>query len=732
MYACARIQFIAVTTALLVTIRCAAQPVVGVEPRDHSPVASRVALVLSGGGARGLAHIGVLKALEAAGVEPDIVTGTSMGALIGGLYAMGYNSSALDSLVRSVDWTGTFNDAPAHRYRALEQRIDGDRTLISVPMRRWRPTLPSGAVAGRTISRLLDELTWPARHVRDFRSLPRRFAAVATDIETGQAVVLDHGSLSEAMRASMSLPSVFEPVRVDGRLLVDGGVVRNLPASDARDLGATFVICSNVSQPLMSADRIQSLTDVVRQSMAFGNVASGAEQRKLCDIEIRPDVGAFGLVEFNRLSEIIARGSSAAQLVQDQLAHVNDSLTAQARPTARAPEPQMVQRIEVRGVSGRAERLTRQALSLRTPLRLSAAGVDAAIQRAYATELFDHITYRIDAIDGDSALIVTVTPRTQDRVGFGFRFDDTYRAALLFTVVAPNWLSEGSKTVLELRLGTQLRAAAEFRRVSSRYPRVTFGVAASALKTPLPLINDSLALRVAEFGLSVAQLRAFATTRLGQYGGVTFEAMTETASTTSSVFVRDTTFRALYGALGANVAWDALDQPVFPHRGFAMTARSTLAIGRSGGFAQHTLSARAAIPLSGRWTIVADGVVGASSGGDNLPQHRNFQLGGIYTPVLLDGRQISFAGLRHATLIGPSVVRTSITVQWQPRHNLFLTNRSDVGYVGNTLRIDDKLYRTGGGFGAGALTSIGLVELTVSTDDFRSRTRWELNIGRMF
>jgi NTE family protein len=727
----ARLLCITFACALVVTIRCGAQAI-SAEPHEPLASAPRVAIVLSGGGARGLAHIGVLKALDAAGIEPDIVTGTSMGALIGGLYAMGYNANALDSLVRSVDWSDTFNDAPAHKYRALEQRIDGDRTLISVPMRRWRPTLPSGAVAGRTISRLLDELTWPARNVRDFRLLPRRFAAVATDIETGQAVVLDHGSLSEALRASMSLPSVFEPVRMDGRLLVDGGVVRNLPASDARDLGATLVICSNVSQPLLSADRIQSLTDVVRQSMAFGNVISGAEQRKQCDIEIRPDVSEFGLVEFNRLTEIIARGASAAQLVRDQLSHVNDSLMAHARPAAQAPELQLVQRIDVRGVSGRAERLTRQALSLHTPLRLSASGIDAAIQRAYATELFDHITYRTTTVDGDSALIVAVTPRTQDRVGFGFRFDDTYRAALLFTVVAPNWLSEGSKTLLELRLGMQLRAAAEFRRVDSRHPRVTLGVAASALKTPLPVVNDSLALRVAEFGLSVAQLRAFATTRLGQYGGATLEAMTEHALTTSSVFVTDTAFRSLYGAVGASVAWDALDQPVFPHRGFAMNARSTIALGRSGQWTQNLLTARAAVPLSGRWTIVADGAVGTSSGGENLPRHRNFQLGGIYTPVLLDGRQISFVGLRHATLIGPSVVKASITVQWQARHNVFLTNRSDIGYVGNVLSIDNTLYRSGGGFGVGALTGIGLVELTVSTDDFRNRTRWELNIGRMF
>jgi NTE family protein len=727
-----RLRCITAATALALAFQCGAQSV-GNTSSKPTPALPHIALVLSGGGARGLAHIGVLKALDAAGIQPDIVTGTSMGALIGGLYAIGYSANALDSLVRRIDWSGTFNDAPAHRYRAHEQRVNGDRTLITMPMRRWRPTLPSGAVSGQTISRLLDELTWPARNVRDFRQLPRMFAAVATDIETGQAVVLDHGSLSEVMRASMSLPSVFEPVRVDGRLLVDGGVVRNLPASDARALGATFIICSNVSQPLLSADRIQSLTDVVRQSMAFGNVVSGAEQRKQCDIEIRPDVSEFGLVEFNRLAEIIARGDSAAQLQSEPLTHATNAARTKAPVALLTADQQLVQRIEIHGVTaGRAERLTRQALSLRAPLRVSSAGIDAALQRAYATELFDHISYRLDTIDGESALIVSVTPRTQDRVGFGFRFDDTYRAALLFTVVAPNWLSEGSKTLLELRLGTQLRAAAEFRRVSSRHPRVTLGVAMSALKTPLPLVDDSLALRVAEFGLTVEQLRVFTTTRFGQHGGVTLEAMTENALTKSSIAVRDTAFRSLYGALGASVGWDALDQPVYPHRGFAMNARSTFARGRRGNFTQHLAWARAAIPLSTNWTIVADGTAGTSTGDERLPPHRNFQLGGIYTPVLLDGRQISFVGLRHATLIGPTVVKTSVTIQWQARRNVFVTNRNDAGYVGNTLTLDGARYRTGSGVGVGALTGVGLVEMMVSTDDFRNRTRWELNIGRMF
>ena len=281
--------------------------------------APRVAVVLSGGGAKGIAHIGVLKVLEEEGISPQIVTGTSMGALVGGLYAMGYSPAALDSLVRRLDWPSYFSNASDYGFAGFRQRRAGERTLISVPMTRWRPSLPSGAITGQRVSRLLSTLTWPAQTTRDFLTLPRQFIAVATDIETGQAVVLDHGSLAEVMRASMSLPSIFEPVTLDGRLLIDGGIVRNLPASDARAHGADIVICSDVADPLASAADLRSLVDVLAQTIVFQSNASSAVERKLCDIYIHPDITGLTAVDFDNPALLLARGTDAANALRDQI-----------------------------------------------------------------------------------------------------------------------------------------------------------------------------------------------------------------------------------------------------------------------------------------------------------------------------------------------------------------------------------------------------------------------------
>jgi NTE family protein len=704
------------------------------QPNRTEALTPRIAIVLSGGGAKGLAHIGVLRALEAEGISPDIVTGTSMGALLGGLYATGYSAAALDTLTRQLDWNAVFSDAVSFRYRSLERRLNGERTLITLPMRRWRPLLPTGAVTGQAIAQLLSRLTWRAQLTRNFRSLPREFAAVATDIETGQPVVLTNGSLPDAMRASMALPSVFEPVRLAGRLLVDGGIVRNLPASDARDLGATFVICSNVSSPLARAERIQSITDVLRQTIAFNNIRSAAEQRGQCDIEILPDVASVGIVGFSNISDIIARGAAAAAAAHEQLAALRATL-ASAVPSHAAALPSHdsthVHRIVLRGVAGRAEQQAREALELRDDSFVSARGLDVALQRAYATELYDRITYEINADSADTTLVVTAAPRTLDRGGFGFRFDDTFKAALLFTALTRNWFGDGSTTALELRLGTQLKLSAEVQQASARHPRLSYGASASVLKVPLTLVNDSISLRVAEISLSVGQLRSFATAKFGGRGGIRAEALVEGSFAKTAISQADTSARDLFAALGVTLAWDGLDRPAYPLHGVSVVSRSTLAGGTT-NFFQQSASLRWAQPLVRSLTLVTDMAIGVSTNPDAIPPHRLFQLGGAYPGALLDGRQIPMPGLRPAQEVGSAVLRSGVTLQWEARRNLFASLRSYGGYAGRSLTFDETLYRGSGAISLGTLTPAGLVEITLANEDLRGRTRVELNIGHMF
>jgi NTE family protein len=271
----------------------------------------RVALVLAGGGARGLTHVGVIKALEEAGIPVDMVCGTSMGALVGGLWSLGWNATELDSLVRAIDWQGSFADTPSHN-----QLIGNARFLDRVPgfrleLAAGRLQPPAMIFRGNRVELLLNDLTLGAHGEQDFARLPRAFACVASDIETGEAVYLTEGSLPMAMRASMSLPSIFEPVRMNGRVLVDGGLVENLPTRLAKSLGADLIIAVNLPVHLKTVDEMSGYIDIADQSRQILSLAQEDAAADLADMVLLPDVSRFGLLEFDAVDTLIARGYQA-------------------------------------------------------------------------------------------------------------------------------------------------------------------------------------------------------------------------------------------------------------------------------------------------------------------------------------------------------------------------------------------------------------------------------------
>ncbi len=193
----------------------------------------KIGIAFSGGGAKGFAHIGVLKVFEEEGLQAEIVTGTSMGSIIGGLYAMGYSPAFLENMAMNVDWFDVFRETVDRKYLSMRQKMYRDRYLLAFPLYDGSVQLPSGLIKGQKIHRLFYELTWPVIEIDDFSDFPRDFSCVATDIATGEPYVIDSGSLADAMRASMAIPTAFAPFNMDGRKLVDGGLVRNLPSLDA-------------------------------------------------------------------------------------------------------------------------------------------------------------------------------------------------------------------------------------------------------------------------------------------------------------------------------------------------------------------------------------------------------------------------------------------------------------------------------------------------------------------
>ncbi|HET7809175.1 MAG TPA: patatin-like phospholipase family protein [Steroidobacteraceae bacterium] len=310
--------------AAIFLVLTAAAPAQEATPAGSTP-RPRVGLVLSGGGARGAAHIGVLKVLEEYHVPVDAIAGTSMGAVVGGLYASGLSASEIERVMTSVDWQDAFRDRPARKDLNFRRKLEDQTYLVKFPLglkgRKFR--LPRGLVQGQKLTQILRGLTLPVSQVHDFDRLAIPFRAVATDIVTGDRVVLDHGDLTTAMRASLSAPGVFAPVEADGRLLVDGGLSSNLPIDVAREMGVDVLIVVDCGFPLLERNKLDSVPTVSAQMLAILIRHNTIEQRKTLtdrDVSIDPALGDFSSLAFDSLARAMRTGEQAARGAAERLA----------------------------------------------------------------------------------------------------------------------------------------------------------------------------------------------------------------------------------------------------------------------------------------------------------------------------------------------------------------------------------------------------------------------------
>jgi len=414
----------------------------------------RLGLALSGGGARGFAHIGVLRVLRENGIVPDYVTGTSIGAVVGGLYAIGYTPEELEELVRDVDWQDILRDDADRRSLFFEQKRRSSRYVIDFVVRGFSIVLPGSISRGDKFTNLFALATLGAP--TDFDEFPIPFRAIATDILTGAEVVLDGNglTLAEAMRASMAIPGVIQPVELGEQLLVDGMLVKNLPVDTAIALGAERVIAVDVSYPLRSKEELNSIFAVADQAFSLHIIHDTKEQRALADLVIVPDLADFTQADFTRVEELIAVGEASARAQIDGIratagAAVRGPTEPAAPPSVRADPDQRV-RIDSIQLSGDAD--TRDlallhAAGIRRGDRLTAHDLDERIRNIFGSEFLDTVRVITEPTDsGGYRLRLHIERRQSNSVGIGLHYDELYDVVGLV-----NWTMHGltgSRSVL--------------------------------------------------------------------------------------------------------------------------------------------------------------------------------------------------------------------------------------------------------------------------------------------
>lgn len=446
----------------------------GTSPAGGRP---RIGLVLSGGGARGMAHIGVIKVLEEMRIPVDVITGTSMGAIVGGLYAAGLSPAELEELVTSVEWNEAFRDKPDPSEQPFRRKQDTLQYQIDFELgyKNGQLTIPLGLVQGQNLNHILNATLMHKATVKDFDRLHIPFRAVATDIETGNPVVIGRGELATALRASMSIPGVFAPVEMDGKMLVDGGIANNLPIDVARALGAEVVICVDIGTPLRSREKLQSATSVTAQVMTITiqrNVAAQLATLREDDVLIQPNLGDAGTTDFSKASTVLRIGEDKARSLQPRLAKFSQppetylAFLRQQRHDLKVMP--VIDEISIVNPSKLDDKVLAAQVETKTGEKLDEQRLHADQMRLYNLGIFERVDMKLEEKDGRTFLTLTPVDKSwgQTNIRFGFSFEDNFRGIASYSIstiinqMALNSL--GAEWRNELQIGDRSRFKSEF------------------------------------------------------------------------------------------------------------------------------------------------------------------------------------------------------------------------------------------------------------------------------
>jgi NTE family protein len=426
--------------------------------KDNTP--PKVGLVLSGGGAKGLAHIGTLKVLEEAGVQIDYIGGTSMGAIVGALYASGYSAHQLDSIFKSTDFTDLIQDNVPRGAKTFYEKEDSERYALSLPFENFKVSFPQAISGGQNIYNLLVQLLFHVKDVQDFGKLPIPFLCVATNVETGEEILLDKGYLPEAIVASGTFPSLFEPAEIEGQILIDGGVVNNYPIDHVKAMGADMIIGVDVQHDLATRESLSSATEILLQINNYRTVNDMKSKSKKTDIYIRPDIDEFSVIDFERGREIIDNGEISARAKMDQFVQIAEAQKSEPKPkkNIKLMDSLTINRMIIEGNDRYTRGYIKGKLRFNLSEKIAFEDLKQGINNLSATGNFKAIRYDLvsNGLGTDLILKLKEEP-TKMFIKMSAHYDDLYKSAALINLTKKNFLMKDDVASFDFILGDHIR-----------------------------------------------------------------------------------------------------------------------------------------------------------------------------------------------------------------------------------------------------------------------------------
>jgi NTE family protein len=640
------------------------------QPAPAEPTARpKVCLVLSGGGARGAAHVGVLRVLEELRVPVDCITGTSMGSIVGAAYASGTPLDEMERTLASLSTRLLFKDLPPREERAVRLKRDDATNLAPIEIGihdDGEVLLPKGLVSGVQLESVLRRLS-KVRGFQRFDELPIPFRAVATDLVSGKPVVLSQGELAGAMRASMSVPGAIEPVRLEGRLLVDGGLTDNLPVDVARSMGADIVIAVNLGTPLLKAESlttILSVTDQMVNILTEQNVQASLASLKPTDVLVLPQLGDFSAANFDHLPDTVPIGAAAAHAVADRLAALAvpeaEYEAWRRKRLAGAPaELAPVDEIRFNTLEHVNPEIARSFVETQPNQPIAEQTLDRDMRRLFGTGDFEHVNYQLLEEPGRRILSVDAAEKSWGpnylRIGLGLSSD--FKGDAFFNLLASyrrTWMNRlGGEWRGDLQVGRTSRISTEFYQPLSTSQTFFVAPSASYERRPVDIYEGNE--RIARYDIDEGRVGFEAGVQFTRYGElrVGLEGSKQDATLdTGPPFLNVLNMRTSTTGVTVRGLVDQLDSVNFPRSGYSgsfnvLAARQ--ALGSDVSFTRAEASGTLVGSL-GEHSLNFSFKYGNRLGSDPLPATRLFVWGGLlqqsgYPTGALIGEELEFARL---------------------------------------------------------------------------------------
>ncbi len=708
----------------------------------------KIGLVLSGGGAKGFAHIGVLKVLEEAGVKIDYIGGTSMGAVIGGLYASGYNASQIDSIFQATNFNELLNDfIPRSSKNFYEKRNDELYALV-LPFNKMKIGIPEALSKGMYNYNLLSRITRNVRHIKDFNKLPIPFLCIGTNIETGEQVLLNKGNLAQAMIASSAFPSLFSPVEIDGKLLVDGGVINNYPIEEVRKLGADIIIGVDVQDDLLDRNQLKDATRILVQITNLQSIERMKKNVKETDVYIKPDIKNYGVVSFDKGKEIIRKGEEATFSVYEQIKLLVDESNPYKKPSLKlATDSLQIVDINSNELDNYTKEYVIGKLRFKPGVKTCYDDLLKGINNINATQNFSAISYSLDKNkNGDNLNLTLKENPSKTYLKFGLHYDNLFKSAVLINLTHKKTFFKNDRTSLDIVLGDNIRYNLDYY-IENGF-NLSFG-----FKSQFNQFNRNVAKEISSLDLGALGINAinvdfhdltnqayFQSLFVQKFligGGIELKYLkikSETLANTDPI-IDNSNYLSLFGYM----KFDSFDNKYFPKKGwyFSGDIQSYLVSSNYTGDFQPFSIAKAdfgvAATLFKNVTVKFNTDAGFSFGNESV-SFFNFILGG-YGYNLINNFKY-FYGYDYLSIAANSYIKSTGTIDYE-----FYKN-NHFNFSANFANVGDRIFETvdwisipkysGYAVGYGLETRIGPIEIKHSWSPENAKGFTWFSIGFMF